>query len=132
MTSQLDPFSTLFSRFRHRLSDGRDQVLMICGYSFGDDHINEDIEIALSAAGSQLTLIAFSSGGEDGFPEALDNWRKSSWGDRIYTVSKKGLYRGVEGPYFERDDGDRDWWKFSGATSLMQSGLPADIREAIQ
>lgn len=132
MTSQLDPFSTLFSRFRCRLSDGRDHVLMICGYSFGDDHINEDIEIALSATDSQLSLIAFSGGGQDGFPDALDDWRKSSWGDRIYTVCKDGLYRGNEGPFFKKDAEDRHWWTFSGATSLMQSGLPADIREEIQ
>ena len=35
---QRDPFSELFQRFRRRLVQGVDQVLLICGYSFSDEH----------------------------------------------------------------------------------------------
>jgi len=132
MNSQLDPFSDLFARFRNRLGDGVDHVLLICGYSFGDDHINADIEIAMSRAGSQLTILAFSSGGGGSFPETLENWRNLSWGDRIYIAGKRGLYRGNRGPFFSVENGERDWWTFCGVKTLIAEGLPTDIQEAIQ
>jgi hypothetical protein len=39
VASRLDPFGCMFQHFRTLLGTGRRQVLFICGYSFGDDHI---------------------------------------------------------------------------------------------
>ncbi|MDF1836193.1 MAG: SIR2 family protein, partial [Alteraurantiacibacter sp. bin_em_oilr2.035] len=72
--AQRDPFLELFQRFRHRLSTGPDQVLLICGYSYGDIHINDDIERAMSSPRSQLTIIAFSDEPEGQFPPTLKAW----------------------------------------------------------
>ena len=52
--AQSDPFAELFQRFRHRLGSGTDQVLLICGYSFGDEHINSEIEEALSTSAKSI------------------------------------------------------------------------------
>lgn len=60
LNTQLDPFAELFQRFRHRLAIAKDHVLLICGYSFGDAHINAEIEQAMAAKKSQLTIVAFS------------------------------------------------------------------------
>ena len=59
LIAQRDPFVGLFQRFRRRLESSVDQVLLICGYSFGDEHINAEIEAALRTPRSQLTVLAF-------------------------------------------------------------------------
>lgn len=129
VNTQLDPFAELFQRFRRNLADGSERVLLVCGYSFGDEHINQDIEVAMSAPDSQLTLVAFSEE-RDALPPIIDDWRKTSWGERIYIVSNKGLYNGARGPFWELDEG-RDWWTFTGVTEMLSDGLPADIQEAM-
>lgn len=129
VNTQLDPFAELFQRFRRNLADGSERVLLVCGYSFGDEHINQDIEVAMSAPDSQLTLLAFSEE-RPALPPTLEDWRKTSWGERVYIVSNKGLYNGDRGPFWEIEK-DRDWWTFAGVTELLSDGLPADIQEAM-
>ena len=68
---QRDPFAELFQRFRNRLVQGVDQVLLICGYSFSDEHINAEIEAALSAPKSQLTVVAFTDEPNGVLPEKI-------------------------------------------------------------
>jgi hypothetical protein len=46
LASREDPFGYLFQRFRSLLSYDRQQVLFICGYSFGDDHIDSIMSYA--------------------------------------------------------------------------------------
>ncbi len=128
INTQLDPFSALFNRFRQNLSDGAERILLICGYSFGDEHINEDIEYAMSRKDSRLTMVAFAQE-NGGLPEQLETWRNTSWGERIYIASDKGLYHGNSGPFWTVD-GDRSWWTFAGVTDLLSNGLPQDIQEA--
>lgn len=131
--AQDNPFAGLFNRFRLRLSDSTDNVLLICGYSFGDDHINADIEQAMFNSGSQLTIVAFCYEGDDGLPKCLEDWRKNrSFSDRIYVASPKGIYRGKSSSCFPSSEGTRSWWTFSGMTKLFSEGLPKDIQEALQ
>lgn len=129
VNTQLDPFAELFQRFRANLADSSERVLLVCGYSFGDEHINQDIEVAMSAPDSQLTLVAFAEE-KDALPPVLDDWRKTSWGERVYVVSTKGLYNSDCGPFWG-NDGGRDWWTFGGVTEMLSNGLPADIQEAM-
>ena len=49
VNTQRDPFAEIFQSFRHRLAQGNDHTLLICGYSFGDAHINAEIEIAMTS-----------------------------------------------------------------------------------
>ena len=130
MASREDPFGSLFQRFRSLLSHERQQVLFVCGYSFGDDHIDSIIGQHLLHPESKTTLVAFAStyGGK------LAEWGASEAGDRIFVLAKDGLYRGNSGPYFSPSApmNDRDWWTFSGATELLENGLPEDIAEAIE
>ena len=130
MASREDPFGFLFERFRGLLSQERQQVLFVCGYSFGDDHIDSIIEQQILHPESKTTLIAFAStyGGK------LAEWGDSSAGDRIFVLAKDGLYRGKNGPYFPPSAPitERNWWAFSGVTDLLENGLPTDIAEAIE
>lgn len=130
INTQLDPFSALFNRFRQNLSGGAERILLICGYSFGDEHINDDIEYAMSKKNSRLTMVAFSQE-IDGLPKQLETWRKTAWGERIYIASDKGLYHGDLGPFWGGENG-KDWWTFSGVTELLSNGLPQDIQKALK
>ena len=133
LDAQRDPFAELFHRFRNRLEAGKDQVLLICGYSFGDEHINAEIENALSAPRSQLTIVAFSEEREGALPKTLERWRlQEGWGDQIFIASQFGLYQGAMGPIFGQTEGRRDWWTFEGVTELLAQGFPSDVTERLQ
>ena len=130
---QKNPFAQLFQRFRHRLEQGADQVLLICGYSFGDEHINAEIENVLATLGNQLTVIAFADEPDNKLPAKLEYWRNQTpWGSQVFIASSQGLYQGISGPFFKPADGARDWWTFSGVTRLFSQGLPNDVLENMQ
>lgn len=130
MASREDPFGNLFQRFSSLLSYERQQVLFVCGYSFGDDHIDAIIGQHLLHPESKTTLVAFACN----YGGKLAEWGAGAAGDRIFVLAKDGLYRGNNGPYFTQSAPltDRDWWTFSGATNLLENGLPDDIAEAIE
>ncbi len=76
--TQKDPFAGLFAAFRSALNDDRAGLLGVCGYSFGDEHVNDEIAVALRRRSSQLTVLAFVRQPDDptlpageGLPEAL-------------------------------------------------------------
>lgn len=121
IATQRDPFASQFSLLRHALSSG-ENVLAICGYSFGDDHVNQEIELAISTTENKTTLVAFCLEA-GGLPNVITRWLASSWGKRVYVLTERGLYAGKQGPLFARTDGaDRNWWKFDGMTAFLESG----------
>ncbi|QPT40113.1 Uncharacterised protein [Oligella ureolytica] len=127
IATQRDPFAAQFDIFRRSLLNGRDNILAICGYSFGDDHINQEIEFALSNSNSKTTVLAFCFE-SDGLPEVLDNWRNSSFGKRIYILTQNGLYVGKKGPLNMPADGLKlNWWTFEGLTKLLKDGVEGAI-----
>jgi hypothetical protein len=126
IATQRDPFAAQFDVFRRTLSNGSDNVLAICGYSFGDDHINQEIEFALSAPTSKTTILAFC-GEFDAIPPVLEKWRQSPWGNE-YVMTQRGLYVGSVGPLHGRTNGTSlNWWTFGGVTSLLQNGAEGAV-----
>lgn len=127
IATQRDPFAAQFDVFRRALSNGSDNVLAICGYSFGDDHINQEIEFALSAPTSKTTILAFC-GEFSVIPPVLDAWRQSAWGKRVYVMTQRGLYTGSIGPLHNRSDGTSlNWWTFGGVTDVLQNGAEGAV-----
>lgn len=120
IATQQDPFSSQFDLFRKSLNSKQSNTLAVCGYSFGDDHINNEIEFALSKEENKTVLLAFLEC-RDEIPTCLEKWRRSSFGQRVLIVSLRGLYLGNQGP-FKRTDGDDYWWTFKGVTSILKSG----------
>jgi len=119
LATQRDPFAAQFDLLRRALANLSDNVLAICGYSFGDDHINQEIEHAMDHPNSRTTLLAFCNE----IPECLEDWRKRAWGARVYIATPKGLFVGEEGPHNEPSTGgSRGWWRFSGLTKLLRDG----------
>lgn len=131
LNTQRDPFAELFQRFRQRLSHGSDHVLLICGYSFGDDHINAEIEIAMSSHKNQLTVVAFVDEPNGDLSPTLIDWLAKPWGQRLFVATPKGIYQAAMGPVFPASQGMRDWWTFDGVAKLFAAGLPKDIQEAM-
>ncbi|MGF1904357.1 SIR2 family protein [Aliivibrio logei] len=120
IATQQDPFSSQFDLFRKSLNSNNSNVLAVCGYSFGDDHINNEIEFALSKEDNKTVLIAFLEC-RDEIPHCIEKWRNSKFGKRIIIATLNGLYIGDSGP-FERQNGEDYWWTFQGVTSLLKNG----------
>ncbi|MGI2115407.1 SIR2 family protein [Shewanella frigidimarina] len=119
IATQQDPFSTQFDFFRGSLNSQGRNVLAVCGYSFGDEHINNEIEVAMSKVNNKTVLLAFVECKEL-IPECLENWRKSTFGKRVFIATINGLYVGADGPY-KRMDTDY-WWTFKGMTEILENG----------
>ena len=74
--TQLDPFAQLSEQTRRilRPTENSQCVLVICGYGFGDSHINIEIDTALRESAGNLTVIAFTS--EDKPTNQLKKWNE--------------------------------------------------------
>jgi hypothetical protein len=124
LATQRDPFAAQFDLFRRALGSGTENVLAVCGYNFGDEHINQEIELALQHPENKATILAFSQG----LNSVLDKWRAASWAKRLYIITESGLYVGSEGPFFTPPAGKkRDWWTFAGVTKILNSGAEACV-----
>lgn len=121
IATQQDPFSSQFDLFRKSLNSRQNNTLAVCGYSFGDDHINNEIEFALSKEENKTVLLAFLECRDD-IPVCLKKWRSSSFGSRILIASLRGLYVGDQGPFKRKDDDDDYWWTFKGVISVLKNG----------
>lgn len=127
LAAQRDPFASQFDQFRRAIRSNSENVLAICGYSFGDDHINEEIELAMEQSSNKTTLIAFSKEeeAEDQFTmsSTLNTWRKKPWGKRVYVVTQRGLFHHESSePYFMKENRALEWWNFKGVSQLLRDG----------
>jgi len=131
--TQRDPYASLFASFRAALSHPNPGLLCICGYSFGDDHINEEIERALRHRGNRLTVLAFccqpddkNLGSDEGLPECLARWLRvvgAEWKDRIIVAGRRGVYHGgLANRCPASAKTPHDWWTFQGLTNLLEKG----------
>lgn len=128
VATQRDPFAAQFELLRRTLSSQSDNVLCTCGYSFGDDHINQELELGLSRLDSKTTLIAFLMEG-GGLPDCLQRWRHDTWGQRLYIVTENGIYAGAKDIACRPAAGAaRDWWTFTGVTKALINGLGSRLR----
>lgn len=124
LATQRDPFAAQFDRLRRSLASYEENVLATCGYSFGDEHINQEIEMSMERQGNKTTILAFSQK----LNETLERWRKSSWKKRLYIISEAGLYIGDQGPLAAPINGKTlDWWTFQGVTQMLANGPEASI-----
>lgn len=125
LATQRDPFAAQFDLFRRALASNSENVLATCGYSFGDEHINQEIELAMQHPDNKTTILAFSPN----LNETLERWRNLHWSNRLYIISNDGLYVGNATPKFSpKDGGSLDWWKFDGVAKVLNSGAEVYIK----
>ena len=125
--TQKDPFAFLFSELRKTLQSEVQNVFITCGYSFGDEHINAEIENCLTKQNNKTTFIAFTD--EKPTPEGtvinstLDSWLTNDLcRERIFVAGKNGVYNGSLAPLKAKEDGDHDWWRFDGLVKFLEFG----------
>lgn len=123
LATQRDPFASQFDLFRTTLKQQTENTLAICGYGFGDEHINKEIEIAMSEPNNKTTVIAFSKGLND----TLKRWQESSWARRLYIVTANGVYAGDSNSssFPPKEEKEREWWTFAGVTKALNEGMEA-------
>lgn len=125
--TQKDPFSILFNGFRQHLQVSNDNIFISCGYSFGDDHINSEIEMALQFPGNKTNALLFIEEKYDkeskaySLPGLLKKWLDNPvFNNRIFVISNRGFYNG--GQNLIRESGktdDYNWWTFQGLTEFI-------------
>ena len=124
LATQRDPFAAQFDLLRRSLASTEENVFATCGYSFGDEHINQEIEMSMERPGNKTTILAFSQN----LNPTLEKWRNSSWKKRLYIISETGLYVGDEGPHAAPVEGNKlGWWTFQGVIKMLTNGPEASI-----
>jgi hypothetical protein len=124
--TQKDPFASLFLGLRKTLMNEQQNTLITCGYSFGDDHINAEIESALRSESNQTTVLAFIQ--EDPKNGVIINKTLDAWlacpkiGSRVYVAGELGIYHSSTTPLTATDGNKYTWWRFDGLTQFIKTG----------
>ncbi|NWG75700.1 MAG: SIR2 family protein [Rubrivivax sp.] len=116
--TQLDPYAQLSDRARRimRPIRGSQRVLVICGYSFGDSHINIEIDRALRESAGDLTVVAFTHA--DAPTGILKKWYEdSAVREQVLIFANKGFFHG---DVAEESTRELLWWKFENVTRLLR------------
>lgn len=114
-----DPFAQLAEEAWKNLRQQRSMppLLVTCGYSFGDAHVNDEIERCLAEV-TELTLVALVSSCCPGQVPELARWsRDDHFGSRVTTFGRRGIFRGQEST---RTHADMDWWRFEVLVDTLE------------
>lgn len=115
--TQRDPYAQLAGlarRILHPQSDVQ-TVLMVCGYSFGDSHINIEIERALRESDGDLTMVVFTFDDEPtGDLKRLHEDKDVT--DQVRIYARKGFFHGTT---VAKSAVELPWWKFENITRLL-------------
>lgn len=115
--TQLDPFAQLVERARIvlRPSRGSQCVLVVCGYRFGDTHINLELDRALRESTGDLTIVVFTSDNEPS--GQLEQWHKdAAVTEQVLVLANRGFFHGTQSAPATKD---LLWWKFENITRLL-------------
>lgn len=115
--TQLDPYAQLMDRARRvmRPSRGSQRVLVVCGYGFGDAHINLEMDKALRESAGDLTVVAFTS--EDKPTGQLKKWIEDQGiCEQVLIFANLGFFHGRSS---EKTATALPWWKFENITRLL-------------
>jgi hypothetical protein len=90
-------------------------VLVVCGYSFGDSHINIEVERSLRESGGELTMAVFTFDEEPtGDLKRLHEDKDVTEQVRIH--ARRGFFHGTTAV---KSAVDLPWCKFENITRLL-------------
>jgi hypothetical protein len=116
--TQRDPYAQLADIARRALRPpvNKDLVLIVSGYSFGDSHINLELDRALHESAGQLAMLVFTS--EEILSGQLLSWNTDpATRDQVLIFSRRGFFHGTN--HFLSAT-DLPWWKFEHLTRLIR------------
>ena len=115
--TQRDPYAQLSSLARRILHppSGTQTVLTVCGYSFGDSHINIEIERALRESGRELTVVVFTFD-EEPAGELKRLHEDEEITDQVRIYARRGFFHGETAV---KSTVDLPWCKFENLTRLL-------------
>lgn len=116
--TQRDPYAQLadLARTALRPPTNKDLVLIICGYSFGDSHINLELDRALRDSAGQLAMLVFTS--EETLSGQLLSWNADlAIRDQVLVFSRRGFFHGTN---HSPTTTDLPWWKFEHLMRLIR------------
>lgn len=115
--TQNDPYAQIMDVLRKALrpATNSEVVLTVCGYRFGDSHINIEIDRALRESNKALTVVVFT---EMEKPEGiLKAWiEDGAVKNQILIYAKRGFFHGLNTMLANQD---LPWWKFENLTRLL-------------
>lgn len=115
--AQRDPFAQMLESMRCALRPKGDlqTILVTCGYSFNDAHINLELDSALRDSSGNLTIIAFSC--EDRPQGLLGKWHDDhAVSGRVRIYCNRGFFHGEKVIPASQA---LPWWKFEILTRLL-------------
>ena len=115
--AQRDPFAQLSNRAWNTLRPdrGRQSLLIICGYSFRDTHVNNEIEKSILESRGDLTVVALVS--ENKPVGQLGEWHSNpEIGEQLLIFANNGFFHGS---YSRESEHDLVWWKFENLTRIL-------------
>jgi hypothetical protein len=115
--TQRDPYAQILGLARDALRprDRSQKVLVVCGYRFGDSHINLEIDKALRESEGNLVIIAFSA--DNQLSGQLRSWHEdNSVTEQVLIFNKRGFFHSDK--VVSATD-DLPWWKFENITRLL-------------
>ena len=118
LEAQLDPFAQLLDLARKamRPPDRSQRLLIICGYSFSDSHINLELDRALKEAGRDLTIAVFTDGNEP--TGQLKDWCDDhSVREQVLVFANRGFFHAENK---RTSPHDLPWWKFENLTKILR------------
>jgi SIR2-like protein len=114
--TERDPFAQIAKIMREALRPNVNSyvVLTICGYRFGDSHINAELHAALRESKKRLTLLVFT--GDDQPQGILRLWHENpDLRDQVRIHAKKGFFHTSD----TLSNVDLPWWKFEVLARLL-------------
>ncbi|MHC1720133.1 MAG: SIR2 family protein [Clostridiaceae bacterium] len=120
--TQFDPFAQMINSFRKTLSYHKDQVLIIIGYGFNDEHINAEIYNGIKNSNGSLSVVIFL--GSNVLTSTITKWMEAnSISDQILILGKNEVWKKGECIYqCNTTCGEEfEWYKFEYITKLISS-----------
>ena len=116
--SQLDPFAQLLDRARKAMKPNTEsqRLLVICGYSFGDSHVNLEIDKSLRESGGNLTVAAFTDGNTP-IGQLKEWYEDGEVREQVLIFANRGFFHGDTK---ETSTEDLPWWKFECLTRILK------------
>jgi len=115
--AQRDPYAQLADRARRAMRPGKgsQRLLVICGYGFGDAHINIEVDRAIRESAGDLTVVAFTA--EDKPAGQLKQWfEDQSTRQQVLIFANRGFFHGDE---LAQSDCDLLWWRFENLARIL-------------